>query len=289
MSFKCIKCDYENTSINSMRIHYSKRHKVSSQEVYNIHVLQSQEIPKCKCGCGEETRFLDLSRGYTDFILGHHARINNPHVHRSAESLKEGGRKRSEKYKNGELVAWVKGKTKETDERIAAYGKKGSETIRANKELLIERVERMKENRLNGIVPTLKGDKHSQWKGGISPFYAYCHGDKRLFELWKYPKLVASGFGCEVCGKKRSDDYKLVLHVHHDKMKMNEIMKMFMKKYNYDDNLHKENFEIKRKIIDEITDFHINENVSGIVLCSSCHEDEHPKLNFDKNKKLTNQ
>lgn len=285
MSFKCPKCQYENENINSMRIHCQKSHDIPSQEMYDLLVRNGEPRPTCKCGCGKETKWRGLGPGYQDFVVGHHLRVmQNPHVYRTENGFKEAGRKRSEMYKTGEMVAWVKGKTKATDERLAAYGKKGSKTKLANLEQRVQTSERMKTNRLNGTIPTLRGDKHSQWKGGISPFYAYCHGDKRLFELWKYPKLLATNFSCENCGIQNKKGSPVSLHVHHDKIKMNIIMKLCMQRFGYDDKLHKEDFVFKRKVIDAITDFHLENDVSGIVLCEVCHEKEHPKLNFSKGR-----
>jgi hypothetical protein len=39
-------------------------------------------------------------------------------------------------------------------------------------------------------------------------------------------------------------------------------------------------FELKKLIAAKIVDYHINNPVSAITLCSECHNNLHPSLNF---------
>ena len=60
--YTCKHCQKELKSLDALRVHSSKIHKLTSQEVYNQYFLDG-ERPKCKCGCGEDTLFTTLQKG----------------------------------------------------------------------------------------------------------------------------------------------------------------------------------------------------------------------------------
>jgi hypothetical protein len=74
--FKCPKCDFQIENINSLRIHASKKHDLSSEDLY-IQVVLNGDKPVCECGCGSETKFNGLVNGYSKFVWGHASRVNN--------------------------------------------------------------------------------------------------------------------------------------------------------------------------------------------------------------------
>ena len=78
-------------------------------------------------------------------------------------------------------------------------------------------------------------------------------------------------FKCKVCSSTKN------LHVHHNGETFSEIIKKVMTSDDYE---KINDFESKRMVVDKITDYHINESVSGEILCKRCHNDLHPSLNF---------
>ena len=77
------------------------------------------------------------------------------------------------------------------------------------------------------------------------------------------------------------------LEVHHDKETFSEIMRKIAQKHNWETKLttaltqeNDEIFALKQKISNEVAQYHIDNNVSGIVLCKSCHKKAHDKHNL---------
>lgn len=130
MLYNCPSCDFNSDNINSLRIHASKRHHISSEDLY-LHVILSGVKPTCKCGCGSTTKFNGLVLGYSEYVRGHAARVNNNWGHN--ESAREKSiETRREMWKNGEIKGWCAGLTK-NDPRIAAIVQKMNTPERARK------------------------------------------------------------------------------------------------------------------------------------------------------------
>lgn len=192
-------------------------------------------------------------------------------------------------WENCEFQIWNKGLTKKEHPSVALYGKRRSETIRNNKKEIEARAERMRKGRLDGTIPTLRGQEHSQWKDGTSTLHSYCHGNLTLHFKWKMPKILKVDFKCQNCKKtfKRSS-----LHVHHDKERMCEIIRKFAKKFNWSESINSNGLEsgfchLKDKIASAVADYHIVNNVSGIVFCVDCHKKEHETIRFlEKSRNL---
>jgi len=70
------------------------------------------EIPKCKCGCGQEVNF--QSGKFGEYIRGHIARVNGGFY--SEKGLQKSVATRKERFNSGEIVQWNKGK-KYTDKQ----------------------------------------------------------------------------------------------------------------------------------------------------------------------------
>jgi hypothetical protein len=289
--YKCPDCTNEYDKLISLSLHYRKGHKKTSKELA-ISLNHGGQEPTCRCGCGQPVKFLDISRGFSEFILGHAARVpGKNNWGNNAKAKEKSLETRKEMIKSGEWKPfsekstgehWAKGKTKETDLRIAK-----AMLTRETKEYKLVSSQRMKENRKNGTIPTLIGPSHPQWNGGTSSLLATCHADKRLFDEWKYPKLLASKFTCQTCGKENRKGNQVILHVHHDKIKMSTIVRLCAEQNDWEDFYGKslkdssiDTFEIKKKISNDVCDFHIKNNVSGVVLCEVCHNIIHDKMNF---------
>lgn len=108
---------------------------------------------KCKCGCGEETKYNTRTRDLSDYIRGHQARVWNPTrddveiAQRASKKMVETNKK---KIQEGTYKPWNKGLTEE-DPRIKKYidkhrGKKRpKETGEKIRKKMNERIKRMKE------------------------------------------------------------------------------------------------------------------------------------------------
>jgi hypothetical protein len=264
---QCKVCEKEFETLDKLRRHNSRVHKISSQEFYDEYILNG-EIPKCKCGCGETPTFITFTKGYNEWIKGHISRVNNNWGH-NQKAIDNSAQTRREQYENGEREVWNIGLTKETDERVKINGEKVSESISNNPKEIERRREWLSNARKNNPKFASKYGKDSaNWKGGYSSIATMIYANKRLYKKWKYPKLVESKFSCTNCGGKNE------LHIHHDKEMMSEIVYKFIdkdKEYSWNE---------KRSIMKKVIDYHINENVSGKVLCKNCHKEEHPSYNF---------
>ncbi len=154
------------------------------------------------------------------------------------------------------LKVWNDGLTIE-DERVANNGKQVSKAFTQDRKDRYSKI--MKKNRLDGTVPTLYGKDSSRWQGGTSPLSARVYASNRLYSDWKFPILKKAEFKCEECGDNKN------LHVHHDKERMADILKSFVKDENP---------------VEKVVDYHIYSKVSGVVLCKIHHIEQHPSLNF---------
>lgn len=263
MLFKCPWCDYTHSDVkNSLRVHVSKRHKKSSEELKRELGIIKEVAPLCACGCGEFVK-LNKTGNFNTYIIGHHNRIKNNWGHnKNALEKSLETRRREGKFGNW---GWNAGLTKHTDERLRLMG----ENI---KEKYGEKYSKnMSKNRLSGVIPTLNGSSHPQWKGGSSSISELCHGSSKLYKLWKFPALQRAFFKCEVCSETRN------LHVHHSEIKMSEIIKLCAP-----ENAAKQEFSFEEKAVwaQNVVNWHIVYNIPSKVLCYVCHSKEHPKLNF---------
>ena len=128
--FKCPECDFQIANINSLRIHASKKHDISSEDLY-IQVVLNGDKPVCECGCGSETKFNGLVNGYSKFVWGHASRVNNNWGH-NKEAFEKSITTRRKMWENGEIQGWCKGLTKD-DPRIAAIVEKMNTHERSEK------------------------------------------------------------------------------------------------------------------------------------------------------------
>ena len=268
--YLCPECGKQFEKLGSLSAHWRRAHKRSSEELAII-IWGSGKHPTCKCGCGEPTRFLSVTRGFTEWKRGHVSRVKNNWGHNEA-ALKKSHETTRQKYKSGKLQMWNAGLTAESDKRVATYGVKGSQTIKSSGECE-KRSARMKEMWADGTITPATGSAHSQWKGGTSQLGALCHGNPRLYAEWKYPKLLAAQFKCERCGSSDS------LHVHHDDIRVAELIGEY--RWALFPNVEGElSWEDKMLVVETVVTRHIEENVSGQVICHACHSEEYPSLNF---------
>jgi hypothetical protein len=284
-SFQCPLCLDSYDKLISLSLHWRGLHKKKSCELY-LSLNGLKEEPTCKCGCGETVKFLSISEGYREYKVGHISRVVNNY--RTENSVNNSLKTRREMVRAGSWLpfrlkstgkSWSYGLTKETDERVARI----SNILKTQHQAMLS--ERLRKGRLEGTVPTQRGEKHSQWKGGVSLLNSYCRNNRKLYTEWKMPKLINAGYKCEKCGLSEGG-----LHVHHDKETFSDILRKIAKSSGWDGNLsskpNKPLEDTKNKIAELVAEYHIRENVSGIVLCFRCHEIEHGYLNLrSRNKK----
>lgn len=262
---KCPSCDYQSDSINSMRIHAAKQHQISSEDLYTLVYLDGNK-PKCDCGCGENTTFISVTKGFNSYIRGHVARIKNNWGHNETARKKSLEKRRAEGLWGRN--PWNRGKRKSEDPEFAALCEKAYNSLDYKQ----KQSERMSELWRNQSIVPLTGAKHPNWKGGTSLLSAMCHGDTRLYKNWKLPILREAGYKCARC----FSDQKL--HVHHSKIRMSDIIGIYRGQIE-DDVL---SYEQKKWVVDQVVAYHERENIETEVLCERCHETEHPNLNFSE-------
>lgn len=105
--FKCSECNKEYDNIKALSMHRSRQHNIDSKSTYDLYITNGV-VNTCKCGCGEETLFLSVDKGYREYIRGHASRVHNNWGHnpRVIEKSHETQRKMHE---SGELQMWNKG------------------------------------------------------------------------------------------------------------------------------------------------------------------------------------
>lgn len=267
-TFKCPKCDYTETNPTKFSNHCVRKHKLDTRQLCIDFFYEGVE-PTCKCGCDGKVKFHSFLRKFSEFCPGHQSRVKNNWGH-NEKALKKSHASRRKSFDEGKWSAWNKDETKETNERVAAYGQKQSENFTPERRQ--ERSKRMTKNRLNGTVQTLWGPDHPQWRGGTSTITQRIRGNSRFYAEWKFPKLKAADFTCTQCGS--SDE----LCVHHDEQRMSDIIREVMEQEKYDPT--SDDLKQAARIVNAITDHHLEHSISGVVLCKVCHQKEHPNLNL---------
>jgi hypothetical protein len=262
-----IKCEIDEKEFKNGGVlarYLKEKYSLTYREYYHKYIVKTDDIPKCKCGCGIEMKWTNV--GYKDYAKGHYSRVKNNWGHNISAQLKSAETRRQQ-YASGEREVWNKGLTID-DERVKNNGVSISNSFSDDRKSRYATI--MSQNRKNGVVPTLFGPDSSRWKGGTSEVNNIARSNKRLYDEWKYPILIRDGFKCVECGNSKK------LHIHHDKEKFCEIVEKHMP-----DQILITDFELKKSIAEKIVDYHIQNKVSGITLCGKCHEKYHPSLNFD--------
>lgn len=262
--YKCNRCNKKFEKYVSLSRHATRAHKVSTGQLYVEYFLDGK-WPLCGCGCGEKMRWSYQHKMFRKYKHGHQSRVHNNWGH-NKKAIEHSAETRRQQYANGEREQWNKGLTVD-DERVKKYGNGISNSFTKEKRNKYSKM--MKELRLNGTIPTLRGKEHSQWKGGTSSINVLVRARTKLYKEWKYPILCRDGFKCVECGSNKD------LHVHHDKELMSEIIEKHL-----DSDIDIDDFELKDFIADAVVDYHVVNKVSGITLCRGCHGKIHPSLNF---------
>jgi hypothetical protein len=220
-------------------------------------------VPTCKCGCGQIPKYYDHERGYVEYVRGHHSRVKNNWGH-NKEALEKSQDIRRVQIIKGKWQPWNKGKNAESDSRVEANNRAISQSILSNPNERQARAERLREGRLDRTIQSLTGKDHPQWKGGTSALQPLVRS--HLHSIWTYPKLKGSGFKCAMCSASGPG-----LEVHHDGERFASILHKAIEMLGEPG----EDFEKKSLIAEWVADYHVKNNVSGLVLCEGCHEHVH--------------
>jgi hypothetical protein len=264
---KCPSCDLNFKSYTAVSVHFRSKHGTSLEfkEIMRLKLIEEQHggvTPVCKCGCGQVPKYYDYDRGYVEYVRGHQARVKNNWGHNEVAQKKSQDVRRG-MHERGEITIWNKGETKETDKRVAELGRRESHTLKTNAACQIQRAKHMSEQWKSGSITPLTGSAHSQWKGGVSSVQQLSRS--YVYNVWAYPKLLASSFTCQRCGSKQD------LCVHHDQERFAQILQKAREVLGD----VTEDFASHQAYAKWIADYHLANNVSGIALCSTCHELEH--------------
>ncbi len=219
--------------------------------------LPDGKEPTCACGCGEPTNFISLQKGFSTYILGHASSVNNNWGHNKIAQEKSLKKRRDEGLwsKN----PWNRGRTKESDPEFAKIAEIAyNSPVEKNRRSIL-----MKSQWDNKTIQPMTGSSHSQWKGGTSALQPLVRS--HLHRIWVYPKLREGGFKCSKCESTKD------LEVHHDGERFASILyKAILELGEPGDD-----FEKKSLIAEWVTNYHVDNGVSGVVLCEECHDEEH--------------
>lgn len=266
ISFKCPRCDQSFDNLErSLRNHAWTIHGIDAQQLYDI----LNGTPKgCACGCKTPTKFYGLTKGYSLYKQGHIARVKNNWGH-NKDALNKSHETCRKLRQDGEMVAWNKGETKETNEAVKAYGQTQSQNWSDEKKNVYSKT--MSQNRSSGVVPTLRGSDHSQWKGGVSSLQNICRS--YLNRAWVFPKMKEADFTCERC---RTKGPGIELNVHHSGERFADIVRMFAEAHAWTG----DESEIDKKVMiaEGVSDYHQQNDVPGICVCHECHVKIHEEL-----------
>lgn len=265
-SFKCPWCEIVGKTLRGLSVHVRQHDGKTTQDLYDA-LYHPSGRPTCKCGCGQVTIFLDVGRGYGEWLRGHKMRVQNNWGHNEKAQTKSQATRR-EMWNAGELKIWNEGLSKETDERVASYARQVSDSFTSEK--CVEYSERLRKNRLDGTVPTLRGADHYQWKGGLSSINNLAHS--LLYKVWIRPKMAAGGFKCSRCPADHD------LCVHHDKERFSDLLREAASQIGYDGLVHDDDFTMKSAVAQRLADIHVERSISGVVLCRECHARAHEAL-----------
>ncbi len=262
-SFKCPECDYFD-ELDGLRRHCVRKHGIEAEKLYRSLFMGNKE-PTCACGCRAIiTKFWGIEKGFSKFIRGHHSRVNNNWGH-NKDALQKSQDVRRQQIANGTWKVWNRGGDVQSDPRIAAYGVKGSHTLKSDPKCQKQRSEHMAEQWKAGNLTPQIGSDHGMWRGGTSALQPLVRA--HLHSQWTYPKLRASGFMCSRCAVPGQQ-----IEVHHDQERFADILYKAIVALG---EVVNDDFAQKAAIAEWVADYHVKNNVSGVVLCARCHDLEH--------------
>ena len=107
--FTCKICNKEFNNYKGLQTHSNLTHKIPSATFY-VNFFLDGVRPTCKCGCGEETKWLGWQSGFRDYRRGHIARIHNNWGH-NQKAIDNSAISRRKQHALGNIIPWNKGKS----------------------------------------------------------------------------------------------------------------------------------------------------------------------------------
>lgn len=258
--------------------HKPKRKKLEGEALLEMHRRRGEKLAAhfaakrkplnpCACGCGQQVK--------GKWAWGHHSRVNNISKREDIRATKSDFFRKL--HADGKTVVWNRGKTKETDDRVAKNGEERSRVFTEEERKMHSRL--MRNHRLDGTIPTLRGPDHPQWKGGTSTITQRLRGNHRLYVEWKRPILYRDGYMCVRCKRGSGPDVRLA--VHHDKERFADIISQILLSFFGGSLPDREmTWEESTEICERVIEYHLSSHltgspVSGVTLCYDCHDDVH--------------
>lgn len=121
--FQCPICEFTCGKNAGFLLHLES-HGYTSIETAYVDLQLKGKRPSCRCGCGQSTHFAGWSKGFAAFIKGHNANIYTSYEPETAQKIIS--------QRSAALigkVGWSRGRTKESDKRIAQAAETRSKTV----------------------------------------------------------------------------------------------------------------------------------------------------------------
>ncbi len=150
--FICNICKKEYNNILGLSRHSVLAHKMTSEETYVMYMLNGIK-PKCECGCGMDSPFITINKGFSRFVQSHHNRVpGKNNFHKNPETHKKALATQKENWKLGKYKGWWENNDEETRQKIEGIKNK----LRNNKER-----GRKISNSLTGVPKTEESKRNS--------------------------------------------------------------------------------------------------------------------------------
>jgi len=108
LKFTCPICSNKYKSYVGVSSHLSREHHIGTPAARYMAFHNITEIPKCKCGCGNDVKFFPGKGGwFGEYLVGHVSRTNGGF--QTKEGLEKSANTRRERFASGEIVQWNKG------------------------------------------------------------------------------------------------------------------------------------------------------------------------------------
>lgn len=122
--FICKICKKECDGLIGLRSHSSLSHGLDSETIYVEYILNGNK-PKCECGCGGDSPFISIGKGFSRFIKTHHNRVpGKNNFHKNPQSKIKSAKTQSENWKKGLYRKWWEENTQETKSKIEGIKEK---------------------------------------------------------------------------------------------------------------------------------------------------------------------
>jgi very-short-patch-repair endonuclease len=122
--FICKICQKEYDGLVSLLRHSTLKHKTKSDDLYVDYVLNGVK-PKCDCGCGEDTNFISISKGFSKFVKSHHNRVpGKNNFHKNPETHKKAIETQKKNWKEGKYKGWWENDNEQTRNKIEGIKEK---------------------------------------------------------------------------------------------------------------------------------------------------------------------